>query len=143
MEDPQQRLEQALKACAEGSRDGLATIYESEAARMVTIALRILRRHDLAEEIVQEAFLQIWRKAGQYDPARGSARAGFTLSSAAVRSMPCEIQAGKNWHPPKALTSCARMETRRSTRICSMNSTPPAASRPACHAWTPCAARPS
>ena len=74
MQDPQQRHEQALKACAEGSRDGLATIYESEAARMVTIALRILRRHDLAEEIVQEAFLQIWRKAGQYDPARGSAR---------------------------------------------------------------------
>lgn len=41
---------------------------------MVTIAERILRRHDLAEEIVQEAFLQIWRKAGQYAPERGSAR---------------------------------------------------------------------
>lgn len=74
MQDPQTVLERALKACAEGDRQGLAIIYENEAARMVTIAERILRRHDLAEEIVQEAFLQIWRKAGQYLPGRGSAR---------------------------------------------------------------------
>ncbi|MDH4441655.1 MAG: sigma-70 family RNA polymerase sigma factor [Rhizobium sp.] len=74
MQDPQSELAQALKACAAGDRAGLATIYRSEAARMVTIAQRILRRHDLAEEIVQEAFLQIWSKAWQYEPGRGSAR---------------------------------------------------------------------
>lgn len=74
MQDPQSELAQALKACAAGERAGLATIYRSEAARMVTIAERILRRHDLAEEIVQEAFLQIWNKAWQYEPGRGSAR---------------------------------------------------------------------
>ncbi len=74
MQDPQQALQNALMACAAGDRAGLATIYQSEAARMVTIAQRILRRHDLAEEIVQEAFLQIWNKAGQYQPDRGSAR---------------------------------------------------------------------
>jgi RNA polymerase sigma-70 factor (ECF subfamily) len=74
MQDPQSELAQALKACAAGERAGLAVIYRSEAARMVTIAERILRRHDLAEEIVQEAFLQIWNKAWQYEPGRGSAR---------------------------------------------------------------------
>lgn len=74
MQDPQSELAQALKACAAGERAGLAAIYRSEAARMVTIAERILRRHDLAEEIVQEAFLQIWNKAWQYEPGRGSAR---------------------------------------------------------------------
>ncbi|MBP1853167.1 sigma-70 family RNA polymerase sigma factor [Rhizobium halophytocola] len=74
MGDAQTALAQALSACAKGDRQGLKAIYEAEARRMVTIAERILRRHDLAEEIVQEAFLQIWRKAGQYDPARGSAR---------------------------------------------------------------------
>ncbi|MFN4168679.1 MAG: sigma-70 family RNA polymerase sigma factor [Pannonibacter phragmitetus] len=94
MQDPQQRLEQALKACAEGSRDGLAAIYESEAARMVTIALRILRRHDLAEEIVQEAFLQIWRKAGQYDPARGSAR-GWLYAIVRSRALNALRDAGR------------------------------------------------
>jgi RNA polymerase sigma-70 factor (ECF subfamily) len=74
MHDPQSELAQALKACAAGERAGLAAIYRSEAARMVTVAERILRRHDLAEEIVQEAFLQIWNKAWQYEPGRGSAR---------------------------------------------------------------------
>jgi RNA polymerase sigma-70 factor, ECF subfamily len=74
MQDPQSDLAQALKACAAGERAGLAAIYRSEAARMVTIAERILRRHDLAEEVVQEAFLQIWNKAWQYEPGRGSAR---------------------------------------------------------------------
>ncbi len=74
MQDPQGVLEQALKACAAGDRAGLVTLYQHEAARMVTIAVRILRRHELAEEIVQEAFLQIWNKAWQYRPDRGSAR---------------------------------------------------------------------
>ncbi|KPF41312.1 sigma-70 family RNA polymerase sigma factor [Rhizobium sp. G187] len=74
MEDSQQALEQALHACAAGDRRGLERIYTSESARMVTIAERILRRHDLAEEIVQEAFVQIWNKAFQYQPDRGSAR---------------------------------------------------------------------
>lgn len=86
MEDAQEVLEQALKACAAGDRSGLAVIYRSESARMVTIAERILRRHDLAEEIVQEAFLQIWRKAGQYQPARGSAR-GWLYSIVRSRSL--------------------------------------------------------
>lgn len=74
MADQQDELGLALKACAEGDRKGLARIYQSEAARMVTVAQRILKRHDLAEEIVQEAFLQIWNKAWQYDRTRGSAR---------------------------------------------------------------------
>jgi RNA polymerase sigma-70 factor (ECF subfamily) len=74
MGNDEDQLGAALKACAAGDRAGLAKIYQSEASRMVTVAQRILRRHDLAEEIVQEAFLQIWNKAWQYDASRGSAR---------------------------------------------------------------------
>lgn len=86
MGDEQEKLAAALKACAAGDRKGLALIYESEAARMVTVAERILRRHDLAEEIVQEAFLQIWNKAWQYDQSRGSAR-GWIFSIVRSRSL--------------------------------------------------------
>jgi RNA polymerase sigma-70 factor (ECF subfamily) len=34
--------------------------------------LRILRRHDLADEVMQETYLKIWNSAGQYDPALSS-----------------------------------------------------------------------
>lgn len=72
--DPQQVLAAALARCASGDRQALRLLFESEAPRLVAIAQRILRRRELAEEAVQDAFVQIWRKAGQYAPDRGSAR---------------------------------------------------------------------
>jgi RNA polymerase sigma-70 factor, ECF subfamily len=66
--------EAALKACAGGDAAALRAIYEAEAAAMLGVALRIVRRRDLAEDVVQEAFVQIWRKAGQFDPALGTGR---------------------------------------------------------------------
>lgn len=40
---------------------------------MLGIAIRILRRRELAEEAVHEAFIRIWRGAYGFDPARGHA----------------------------------------------------------------------
>lgn len=42
---------------------------------MKGIAMRVLHRSELAEDAVQEAFLQIWQKADRYDSALGSPRA--------------------------------------------------------------------
>jgi RNA polymerase sigma-70 factor (ECF subfamily) len=67
-------LQAALAACAAGDRDGLRRIFDSEAGRLIAVAARILRRRDLAEEVVQEAFIRIWTHAHQYAPERGSAR---------------------------------------------------------------------
>ena len=64
----------ALTACARGDRAALRGIFDLEAGRLVAVAERIVRRRDLAEEIVQEAFLRIWTHAHQYQPDRGSAR---------------------------------------------------------------------
>lgn len=64
----------ALRRCAQGDRPALRVLYDNEAARMLAIAWRILRRRELAEDVVQEAFVRIWRKAGSYDPELGSAR---------------------------------------------------------------------
>jgi RNA polymerase sigma-70 factor, ECF subfamily len=36
------------------------------------VVLRILRRADLADEVIQEAYLKIWNSAGQFDPAVAS-----------------------------------------------------------------------
>ncbi|CKZ35579.1 sigma-70 family RNA polymerase sigma factor [Mycobacterium tuberculosis] len=36
------------------------------------MVLRILRRQDLAEEVVQEAYVKIWNSAGQFNPSLAS-----------------------------------------------------------------------
>ena len=67
------QLAAALARCAAGDRAALQMIYDSEAARMIGVARRILFRQDLAEEAVQDAFMRIWRGANGFDPKRGSA----------------------------------------------------------------------
>lgn len=74
MPDQPDMLETALTRCAAGDRAALRLIFESEGPRLVAVAARIVRRRELAEEVVQEGFLQIWTKAHQYAPDRGSAR---------------------------------------------------------------------
>lgn len=67
-------LSEALGRCARGERAALRAIYDAEAARMMGVALRILRRQSLAEEAVHDAFLQVWQRAASFDPARGAAK---------------------------------------------------------------------
>jgi RNA polymerase sigma-70 factor (ECF subfamily) len=67
-------LDKALARCANGDRAALRQIFDLEAARLIAVAERIVRRRDLAEEVVQEAFIRIWTHAHQYAPERGSAR---------------------------------------------------------------------
>ncbi len=66
--------ESALVACAAGDRGALHRLYDEEASRLVSVALRIVRRRELAEDVVHDAFLAVWQRAGTYDPALGSAR---------------------------------------------------------------------
>jgi len=65
----------ALKRCASGDRAALRTIYDSEAAAMTGVAMRILKRRELAEEAVHDAFVRIFQYAASFDPARGEAKA--------------------------------------------------------------------
>jgi RNA polymerase sigma-70 factor (ECF subfamily) len=64
-----------VQACARGDRQALRSLYDEEAARLVAVAQRIVRRRELAEEVVQDAFVQVWQKAATFDASVGSARA--------------------------------------------------------------------
>ncbi|WP_206078264.1 sigma-70 family RNA polymerase sigma factor [Poseidonocella sp. HB161398] len=64
-----------LAACAARDETALRRLFEAESGRMKGIAMRILHRHDLAEEAVQDAFVQIWQNAARYDRRLGSPRA--------------------------------------------------------------------
>jgi RNA polymerase sigma-70 factor (ECF subfamily) len=66
--------EACLAACARGERRALHDLYTQESARLLGVAKRIARSDALAEDIVHDAFLKIWTRAGSFDPARGTAR---------------------------------------------------------------------
>jgi len=64
----------ALRACALQERDALAALYHHESARLVGVARRIVGDTALAEDIVHDGFVNIWRHAATFDATRGSAR---------------------------------------------------------------------
>lgn len=66
--------EAVLRACARGERSALQLLYEQEGPRLLSVVQRIVRDLALAEDIVHDAFIRIWNKAGTYDQTRGSAR---------------------------------------------------------------------
>ncbi|MGL5736692.1 MAG: sigma-70 family RNA polymerase sigma factor [Beijerinckiaceae bacterium] len=68
-------IDTALTACAAGNRQALQWIYGQEAPRMLGVALRIVKRRALAEEIVQDCFVKVWQAAASFDAQRGDGRA--------------------------------------------------------------------
>ena len=64
-----------LQACARGERTALHSLYRATSPRLYGLALGILRRRELAEDIMQDSFVLVWRHAHSFDPGRGSAMA--------------------------------------------------------------------
>src|SRR5499426_3442889 len=66
--DPAQnkRLAELLEACARQDRAAFAQLYQATAAKLFGVAVRILRRDDWAEEVLQDCFVSIWSHAGSY-----------------------------------------------------------------------------
>jgi RNA polymerase sigma-70 factor (ECF subfamily) len=64
-----------LSRIASGDQKALRALYERCSGQALAVALRLLREPRDAEEIVQEAFIEVWRRVDSYDPARGSASA--------------------------------------------------------------------
>lgn len=52
----------------------LAELYDRHGATAFSIALRVVGDRETAEDVVQEAFLAVWRGAASYRPERGAAR---------------------------------------------------------------------
>jgi RNA polymerase sigma-70 factor, ECF subfamily len=56
---------------AGGDRDALQRAYREHAGRVLALALRIVRSREEAEDVVQDTFLEVWRRAQDYDAERG------------------------------------------------------------------------
>src|SRR5690348_17884034 len=65
-------LVELIAAVAKGDETAFDRLYAATRAKLYGVVLRILRRHDLADEVMQETYLKIWNSAGQFDAALSS-----------------------------------------------------------------------
>lgn len=72
---PEARIDLAdlLIRTAGHDRQAFAELYDATSPRVFGLILRVLRDRGYAEETLQEVYLQIWQKAGAFDPSAGSA----------------------------------------------------------------------
>lgn len=66
--------ERTLQACAAGDRSALQSLYQHEGRYLLGVALRIVRQRQQAEDVLHDAFLNIWSKASSFDAELGSGR---------------------------------------------------------------------
>ncbi len=59
---------------ARGDSQAFETLYDEMGASVFGVARRVVRDPNRAEDVAQEVFLEVWRKAPSFDDARGSAR---------------------------------------------------------------------
>lgn len=85
-------------------QQAFAELYDRWAARLLALAVQVLVDQAQSEEVLQEVFLELWRRADSYDPARGSVRAWLvTLTRRRaidrVRSSQAARERDLRWHP--------------------------------------------
>jgi RNA polymerase sigma-70 factor (ECF subfamily) len=66
--------EALLERIARGDSDALGVLYDRYARVAIAVGYRVLGEHGAAEDVVQEAFLAVWRRVDSFNPTRGSVR---------------------------------------------------------------------
>jgi len=80
------RDEDLVRRTAAGDADAFAALFDRHSPRVLGFLIELLRSRGEAEEVLQEVFLQAWRRAGRYDPDRGSVP-GWLLLLARSRAL--------------------------------------------------------
>lgn len=66
--------EYLIASVQDRNAESFATLYDRYGQAAYSLAYRMMREPQTAEDLVQEAFLQVWRAAGSYRAERGSVR---------------------------------------------------------------------
>jgi RNA polymerase sigma-70 factor (ECF subfamily) len=72
MADSSGQLTRLLDAVARGDRIALSALYDRTSAKLFGICLRLLGSESEAEDVLQEAYVSVWRNAARFDPAKAS-----------------------------------------------------------------------
>lgn len=68
----QDKLVGLIQATARGDEAAFQRLYEETAPRLFGFCLRLLKRRDWAEEVMQEFYVKIWHRASDYHAERGA-----------------------------------------------------------------------
>lgn len=117
-----------LARVARGDQEAFGQLYDHSSTLLFTLASRILNNRDEAAELLQDVYLEVWRKVAKYDVGRGSpiawlvtltrSRAIDRLRARASRGQP--IVADSLEHPLASVTpevSPSPYEAREDTEI--------------------------
>lgn len=72
------RLVSLVNRCARGHEEAFTDLYDQTCDRIYGVIVRVIRSPDLAAEVTQEVYSEIWRQAGRYLETRGSVLAWMT-----------------------------------------------------------------
>lgn len=73
-----QQLVTLLRRCAASDTAALEQLYRLVAPQLLGCLMRMLPRRSLAEEVLQDVFVTVWRRAGRFQPERGRPMAWLT-----------------------------------------------------------------
>jgi RNA polymerase sigma-70 factor (ECF subfamily) len=126
--EPASRLPDAdlVSRVARGDTEAFLLVYDRHAGRVLALCRHILGETMAAEDATQEAFVRLWTRAGQFDPARGKVTTWLLtiarrvsidrLRSEARRPMPDALDADEAWSEvadPDSLGDDARWQSLR------------------------------
>ena len=78
MPPPKGTTTELLAAIAGGKQDALKSLYDAQSARLFGLAMAILRDRPAASDALQESFVRVWQRAGQFDRTDSDPEAWLT-----------------------------------------------------------------
>ena len=85
---PQASLQDLIARTALGDRAAFEHLYRATRSKLFAVSLRIVRERPLAEEVLQDSFVNIWRRASDYAAAKS---APLTWMTAIVRNRSVDL----------------------------------------------------
>ena len=62
-----------LQRCSRQDQQAFKQLYQEASPKLYSLALRLMQKPELAEDVLQEAFIKIWQKADTYNVQKGKA----------------------------------------------------------------------
>ena len=66
-------LPELMTRIADGDRAALRQLYDATSSKLFGVCLRILSNRDESEDVLQEVYITVWRRADRFDASRASA----------------------------------------------------------------------